>query len=234
MDDVVKDAEQLIRTGQWADARSLLQRASQQFPASASIWVLFARVLAHLREIDGAGIAIENAISLAPADGQSRLLAARIFHDAGKSARSLEHAYQVPRHDSAYAPARHQAGLLLADLQRNDDAAEAFQAAVDAQPGYVRALGNLASMRLKQRRVDDAIAAADAALAVQPGYAHAHYIHASAHLLAGRVQEALHSLETVLTNDPGYADAWLMMSRIHRQQAGNRASVGCGSKVTAN
>jgi len=218
MDDVVRDAEQLIRAGQWADARSLLQGASQQSPASVSIWMLLARVLAHLRELDKAGIAIEKAISLAPDDGQSRLLAARIFHDAGESARSLEHAYRVPRDDSAYASARYQAGVLLADLQRNDDAAEAFQAAVDAQPGYVRALGNLASMRLKQRRVDDAIAAANAALAVQPGYAHAHFIHASAHLAGGRVQEALRSLETVLANDPGYADAWLMMSRIHRQQ----------------
>ncbi len=172
---------------------------------------------AQLGDFSSACAAIERALLLPQPYPGLWLLAANLYQDAGRLQDALEYAQRVPRDHPGYARARNQMAILLADLQRLDEAEAACRDAVAADPSMVRAICNLAAIRLKQGDADDAMRWAREATTLQPDYLQGHVIIAMAALQSGAHATAANALDTVLAANPDHIDCLLMRTTIDRQ-----------------
>ena len=100
-----------------------------------------------------------------------------------------------------------------ARLLRNEvkPAAEAFAAALAAQPGQALATLGQARIAAHENRPDDATALVDAALKSDPNLAEAHTLKSQLLLAKGQRQPALETLERALAADPTYVPARLAL-----------------------
>ncbi len=111
--------------------------------------------------------------------------------------------------------ARHNLGMLLAQLGRLDDAAREFETvlATDAVPDTAFALGLL---RAQQGRWPDAVAALERCVGEDPQFPRARYNLALAYAKAGAVTKALDELERAATEDDTHRDAVLTLIDLAR------------------
>jgi tetratricopeptide (TPR) repeat protein len=92
-------------------------------------------------------------------------------------------------------------------MERLEEAAAAFRAAVAIDPNFVEAHNNLANTLTALRRYDEAIPAYRAALSLRPEYPVALYNLGNALVELGRHDEGLVCYADALRLDPNYADA---------------------------
>ena len=208
----------LLKSGNFAAAKILLQQLSAQSPDNADVWHNLAVSLAQLGESSAARDAIQRAMALQNNDSRLLLLAANIHQDAGLLDEALTFVDRITRDQLGFAQARNLAGILLADLGRHAESESAFRAATEANPQYVQAFGNLATACLQTGKTEDALAAARSAIALQRNYVNAYHTAASALLQMGETAQAIKSLQQAIHLQPDYTDAWLMLARIYRQQ----------------
>lgn len=126
---------------------------------------------------------------------------------------------QAGRHDEALGWARRWAGatgsldavlaaaFALYELKRPDEALEALDAVLGAQPDHASALEGRGNVLLQLRRPQEALASLERAVALQgPSPASLSNIAAALHA-AGRMEEGLAAAERALALDPHYRDA---------------------------
>lgn len=215
--DPVAQAGVLLRQGDAATARAHLQRLCTQLPDRVDAWTGLAVASAQLGDFAAACTAIEKALLLPHPHPGLWLLAANLYQDAGRFQDALEYAQRVPREHPGYAKARSQMAILLADMQRLDEAEAACREAVAAAPAMVRAIGNLAAIRLKQGDAVDAIRWAREATNRQPDYLQGYVIVAMAALQSGDHAVAARALDAVLAVNPDHIDCLLMRATVDRQ-----------------
>lgn len=87
-----------------------------------------------------------------------------------------------------------QRGTALIYDDRLEEAAAAFQSALDRDPGHYRALTNLGNLALEAGRTDDAIAAYERALKLNESFANAHHNLAVAYRRKGQVGRSVRAL----------------------------------------
>lgn len=99
-------------------------------------------------------------------------------------------------------------------LQRGDvgRAAEAFAAALAAQPGQASALLGQARIAAHENKLDEAMAKTDATLTSEPKLAEAHALKSQLLLVKGQRQPAIESLEKALAADSGFVPARLALA----------------------
>ncbi len=117
----------------------------------------------------------------------------------------------------ASAKARFFEGLAAFNDGRFEDAERCFVASLEALPGRIPALLNLAATRLMLQRPVEAIAAAAAVLATQPDNVDALQMRASALARLGLKEQALDAFDGVLALDPSLADAWSQRGGLLRE-----------------
>lgn len=216
--DPVAQASLLLRQGDATAARARFRQLSGQLPGRVDVWAGLAMASGQLGDFDDACAAIDRALALPPPQPGLWLLAAHLYQDAGRIHGALERAERVPPDHPAYAKARNQMAILLADLQRLDEAEVAGRQAVAADPSMVRAVGNLAAIRLKQGDASDAMRWASEATRLQHDYLHGYVVAAMAALQLGDQVNAVKALDTALTINPDHVDCLLMRASIDRQQ----------------
>ena len=109
--------------------------------------------------------------------------------DLDEAVRAIDAALAI---DAAYAPAWLQRGTWLLDLDRLDDAAVAFESALELAPAgdaVVAATAGLARVLVRQERADEAIATLEPLLA-RYDHPHLHRLLGRAYRAAGRAGEA--------------------------------------------
>ena len=102
----------------------------------------------------------------------------------------LEHV----RTDLLMAEAETQRGTALIYDDRLDDAAAAFERAIERDPMHYRALTNLGNIALEEGRIDDAIGAYEQALKLNDNFANAHHNLAVAYRRKGQLNRSVRSL----------------------------------------
>lgn len=127
----------LLRRGQAAEARPLLQRAAELVPYQHSIRSLLAMACAGAGDAESAMREYRIALQLQP--GQVRVLTelGTLLRSSGRAAAALDFLEEACRLMPGAAQAQAQRGLALVDLGRIPEAVDALQAAAAAAPGDV-------------------------------------------------------------------------------------------------
>lgn len=104
-----------------------------------------------------------------------------------------------------FSTAHYDAGIAYAHLQRLDDAAAAFRAAIAGDPAFLAAMANLIAVDLARGDLREARGIADKFVALAPGSARALYSRGIVALRQGDSAAARASFGQLLQTDPQYA-----------------------------
>jgi tetratricopeptide (TPR) repeat protein len=97
--------------------------------------------------------------------------------------------------------------LLLAALQRYDEAVEQYEAAIRLQPDWAPSHYNLATLLAGMGRVDDAIRHFRQAIALRPGHSESHNNLGAVLVASGQVDEAVEQFRRAVAIDPDNVQA---------------------------
>lgn len=117
-----------------------------------------------------------------------------------------------------FSTAYYDAGIAYAHLQRLDDAARAFRAAIMGDPQFLAAMANLIAVDLGRGDVREARAVADRFVALAPDSARALYSQGIAALRQGDAAAARSSFGRLLQSNPQYALAHYDLALAQVQQ----------------
>lgn len=106
-----------------------------------------------------------------------------------------------------FSTAYYDLGIAYANLHRLDDAARAFQSAIDGDPGFLAAMANLISVDLARRDLRGARAMGDRFVQAAPDSARALYARGIVALQSGDFATAQSDFGKLVQNDPQYAVA---------------------------
>lgn len=104
-----------------------------------------------------------------------------------------------------FSTAYYDVGIAYAHLQRLDDAARAFRAAIAGDPEFLAAMANLIAVDLARGDLREARSAADRFIALAPDSARALYSRGIVALRQGDTAAARESFGRLLQTDPQYA-----------------------------
>ncbi|WP_321475575.1 DUF5107 domain-containing protein [uncultured Paludibaculum sp.] len=112
---------------------------------------------------------LEEAVALAPADGQAHYLLACLLYHLGQPAQAIEQWRASVENRPADFSTRRALGLALAENGDADRAASELQRAVDLNPAHIRTLNDLSNLYARAGRFDEQLALLKRALASKPG-----------------------------------------------------------------
>ena len=107
-----------------------------------------------------------------------------------------------------YADAFNNRGVVLAELERLDEALASYDRAIALKPGYADAFNNKGNALRELRRLDEALTSYDQAIALEPNHADAFNNRGSTLTELKRFDEALASCDKAIALRPGYAIAF--------------------------
>lgn len=108
-------------------------------------------------------------------------------------------------HEPQFSTAHYDAGIAYAHLQRLDDAAGAFRAAIAGDPEFLAAMANLIAVDLARGDLHEARSTADRFIALAPDSARGLYSRGIVALRQGDTAVARESFGRLLQADPQYA-----------------------------
>jgi protein O-GlcNAc transferase len=158
MDDWIKSVHGFLRAGDPESALVACRRKIEARPDDAEAWFLSGLASAQAHDIAAARSAMSEALRLAPRAKPSWNLAfANVLLDAGDAAKAEDHARSAAAAPEIKAAAHNVLGLALRKQGRVEEALEAFQVALQADPGHRFAAANLARLYEHDIRLEDAI-----------------------------------------------------------------------------
>ncbi len=140
--------------------------------------------------------------------------------DSRKSAELLE---KLVKADGGDYEGWTELGTARFQLQKLDDAAKAYEKALELKPDYLPALVNLGKLRLAQKKYDQAIEPLTKAVEADPGRAESQYLLGEAYLGIRKGSIAVGYLNEAIRLDPeGMADVHLRLAQLY-DRAGMKA-----------
>lgn len=113
--------------------------------------------------------------------------------------------------------AHYNLGLAYVQKGRLEDAAFAFEMAIELDPNMVEAHINLGGLLLRQKKLDEAVAANEKALAINPKAVLAYNNIGFARMLQDRLEEAAQAFHQALELNPDMIPPRLSLARIHER-----------------
>lgn len=134
-------------------------------------------------------------------------LDAEARRDWSAAAAEFERIIALHPAEPQFSTAHYDLGIAYANLNRLDDAAAQFQAAITADPGFLAAMANLIAVDLSRGDLRDARAIANRFVAEAPDSARALYSRGIVALRSGDATTARMDFSALLRSDPQYAVA---------------------------
>lgn len=134
-------------------------------------------------------------------------LAAEARKDWAAAAPEFERIAQLNPPEPQKSTAQYDLGIAYANMNRNDDAAREFRAALTGDPDFLAAMANLVAVDLQRGDLREARAIADRFNAAAPESARAMYSRGIVALRGGDLPAARDDFSRLLSADPSYAVA---------------------------
>jgi superkiller protein 3 len=213
----VREVARLLHEQKWAEALDCADRAIEQHPGCADLWVNKGIALRRLKRLDDALAAYDRAIELNPDDADCWL-------DRGVCIRAMNRPHMHEKAVASYTRAveidpdcadalmnlgnvsNRLAYFFLTEAEAKKEffrkSEEAYQRALAVKPDSWELYGNMAVVFIKQGRFLEAIEQADRSIALKSDYADAWYLRGYALMELGRLDEALVAYERAAASIP--------------------------------
>lgn len=205
--------ELLLRQGRLEPALRRLSSSARLDSTHVDARLALARGRLLARKPGPAAAALQEAVALAPRNGQACYLLAEAWAELGDSTRQRQALASFQRVSEADQHQRQ--GVLLARRGETDAALQAWRLAAAADSTFAQPWILMGETHLDRGEVEEAGAAFAAALERRPGWVRAGFGLARAHLLAGRGAAGLEALDHVLQERPDHAEAHHLAARAH-------------------
>lgn len=163
--------------------------------------------------LDRAAELYREILQIEPTQTDALYLLGLIAHQSGDHSRAIDLIRQSLALQRDQPQCYNVLGLALMELDRLDEAAEAFATAIAAQPAP-EFYNNLGNLRKQQGRLDDAIAAYTEAVSRNPSYADAHYNLGNAERAAGHSEAAESSFRRAIDIELNHANALAALGQL--------------------
>jgi CRISPR-associated protein Csy1 len=214
----IQEARQLHQRGDFASAISGYDAVLAADPGLADVWHLKAMAEHQSGRLGEAQASVARAIETGGAKPSYLLLEGGVLHDRGDLEAAEARFASVVAARPEWAGGHVELGRVHMDQARPADALKDFQAAVNADPGHVRAWNNLGIALQALDRIDEALRAFNYTLTLDPRYPLAHFNLARIHNQRGDAKRALEHAQAAVQSDPGHVDAWLLLGDMHRRK----------------
>ncbi len=115
---------------------------------------------------------------------------AKLYGNTGEYATSLDYINKTIKLNDKYAPAYNVRGILLAHLEKTDEAFEDFSKAIEIDSNFAEAYNNRGSVYYNKGQMDKAIADYTKAAEIAPGFAEAFNNRGAAYIAVGETEKA--------------------------------------------
>jgi len=206
-EDLAQQVERLLEAGAVEQAEAILREAVEKDPQDARLMRLWSRVLAEQGRDPEALRACERAVSLDPADPESRLWLAELYLRAEQPDSALEH-YRIVEQARPNDPAlKRQIAQILVWLDRNEEAIPYLEAYLAMVPAEVETLKTLYRLYLWTDQPDKALAMLEQVVERDPADRDANLELAQRYLDRDRVPDAIRVYQRMLQRNPVDAEA---------------------------
>jgi serine/threonine protein kinase/tetratricopeptide (TPR) repeat protein len=204
-----------FNVGHALNAKGRLNEAASAYRAAIALKPDYARAYSnlggilcdHLRDLDGAIRAFEQAIRLDPNDPMYRFNLGNAHLWKGNHQQAIAAFHEALRLKPDYADAYCNLGTALAHSGAHDDAIAVFQKAIDLNPKHGTAHVNLANEYLEKHDFDRALAAAREAIRLQPNAPSAHVNAGLALKGIGQIDQAIAAFREAIRRRPDFTAA---------------------------
>jgi choline-sulfatase len=163
-------AQAQLAAGLESETAATLARGLEKTPDNPDLLEVKARLLLRQDDLAGARVALERARTLDPRNARVRAELSETFRRLGDGARAEAEALDAERLDPKSPEPHVVRGLALATLDREQEAAEAFRAALKVDPDHPQALYYLAAVELNAGHASAARGLLQKLRTVAPGY----------------------------------------------------------------
>ncbi|WP_333874558.1 tetratricopeptide repeat protein [Methylobacter sp.] len=222
----------LFNEGRNAEAATLAQTMTVNFPLHGFGWMVLGLVLQQMGRLADALTPMQKAAELSPDDDEAHYNLGNTLKNLGKlneAEASYRRALQIKPND---AETHYNLGNTLKDLRRLPEAVDNYRQALQARPNYAEAYNNLGVTFQDMGRLDEAEAGYRQALLLKPDYAEAYSNLGIILKNLGRLDEAEASYRKALQIKPDYAEAYnnlgatlQKMDRLNEAEAGYRQAL---------
>ena len=167
----VNQGLQAYNEGNYQQAVDLFRQALQESPESAALWSNLGQAYSRLKRHDQAIEAVEKAIALKPGNTRLYRTLADIHAnkgDAQAAMETFEKAAGMATSPREAAQSYYNMGASLINLGKNTEAVEAFEKAIEANPGHAEARYQLGIVLLGLNRIREATDALKEYIKISP------------------------------------------------------------------
>jgi Flp pilus assembly protein TadD len=157
-----------------------------------------------------------DAVAKSPAKARPHSNLGKALHDAGDEGNAIAHLQMALRLDSGDPYTHFNIGVYLESMDQFQLASNAYRRAMLLQPGFTRAMGNLANSLILMGQTDEAVAVLQEALHLEPGNPTFLNSLGVALLARGDADGAAASLQEAIRVMPGYDKAHLNLGRVYQ------------------
>lgn len=231
--DLKQQVTSLVRRGELAQARLLLERVLDQGQRDPEVLILLATLHGMTCEYDKAKLLARQAIAITPDNADAHYClgnALRSLGDTGGALSNYQAALQaVPGHVQALLGI----GVICADLNRYDEAQGYLRAALRQQPGNPFIHSNIGATYLKMGNPEAAIESFCTAIKIAPVYDAAHANLGRAYERVCRYQDAIASYREAMRIRPGNHEILTSLGNIFNDRGMPRNAEQCYRKAAA-
>lgn len=205
-----------LRSGRYAEARQMIERAVKDSPGNATLWTLNGFALSHLGDQGEALASYQRALKLSPAylpalEGAAQILFAASDQEAVPLLKRI--VARNPKDETSHAML-----ATLAFKRKDCDAATSefrlSRTVIDSQPSTLEQFG---ACLLQRKQADEALPVFQRVLELRPETEEAQYDLGMAQLSAKRYQDAVHTLKKLVAQKPADADALDLLAEAYEE-----------------
>ncbi|MDX2217957.1 MAG: tetratricopeptide repeat protein [Burkholderiales bacterium] len=203
----LRQAVQMLNSGQAAEADAFIQSLIRQFPQNADVHYAAGMSAAMRGDGNAALAAMQQALERDRGNAMIHFQLGILLDQAGRFSESPKRYRDALRLNPQFPEAHYNLGLALAQTGDIDGAIRSYRQALAQRPTFLEALNNLGNLLQAQGRNDEAITLFQQAIRVRPDFAVPYNNLGNSLVRLSRREDAVRAFEKALELAPRFAEA---------------------------